>query len=97
MDEDTPRPNYEEPYLGLARDGSVLMTAGEVLIIMAALPVSFLYNGMRVGSDFCLFWALIQGGLGVLLVIIGAFLQHKREAPGKPGLERWILSEETEP
>lgn len=90
--------DFEEPYLGWPRDGSVLLTAGAVAIILAAVPATFIYDGVRVGSDFCLIWALVQGGIGLLLVIVGAILEHLREEPEEhPALERWILSEETTP
>jgi len=76
----------------------VLLTAGTVAIILAAVPATFIYDGVRVGSNFCLIWTLVQGGIGLLLVIAGAILEHMREEPDEhPQLERWILSDETTP
>jgi len=90
--------DFEEPYLVWPRDGSVLLTAGTVAIILAAVPATFIYDGVRVGSNFCLIWTLVQGGIGLLLVIAGAILEHMREEPDEhPQLERWILSDETTP
>jgi hypothetical protein len=91
------RLDYEEPYLGLPRDGLVLMTVGGLLLATAMIPASYLYQGYRAGSNFCLIWAAIQGGLGVLLTGIGLRLERKHDSLERDVLERWILSDETTP
>jgi hypothetical protein len=90
-------PDYEEPYLGLPRDGSVLVTSGQVLLMMAVIPAMFISDDLRAGANFCLIWAALQGGLGLVLAAVGARFEDRLNAPGKPWLERWILFEETAP
>lgn len=60
---------------GEERIGSVLMTAGKILLWFAFILCSFVYVGLRSGSHMWMWWVLGQGILGLALLIIGA---HKR-------------------
>lgn len=65
----------ESAMAGEERVGSVLMTAGKVLLWFAFILCSFVYVGLRSGSHMWMWWVLGEGILGVTLLIIGA---HKR-------------------
>jgi hypothetical protein len=54
------------------RRGSVLMTAGKVLLWMDLIPLIFTYVGLRSGSHFWLWWLIAEGVAGILLVAIGS-------------------------
>jgi hypothetical protein len=57
------------------RQGSVMMTVGKVLLWMDLILASFIYVGLRAGSDLFLWWVLGEGVLGFVLMVIGS---HKR-------------------
>ncbi|MFZ1918307.1 MAG: hypothetical protein WAU58_12085 [Terriglobales bacterium] len=61
----------EEIQMGQARWGSVAVVAGEVLLWMDLILLSFVYMSIRDGSWFWVWWVLSQGGLGAILVIAG--------------------------
>ncbi len=65
----------ESAMAGEERVGSVLMTAGKVLLWFAFILCSFVYVGLRSGSHMWMWWVLGEGILGLTLLIIGA---HKR-------------------
>jgi len=65
----------EAAMAGEERVGSVLMTAGKVLLWFAFILCSFVYVGLRSGSHMWMWWVLGEGILGFALLVIGA---HKR-------------------
>ncbi len=65
----------EAAMAGEERVGSVMMTVGKVLLWFAFILCSFVYVGLRSGSHMWMWWVLGQGGLGLILLAVGA---HKR-------------------
>jgi len=57
------------------RLGSVLITVGWVLIAMDCILSVWIWVGLRSGSDFWLWWVIIEGVLGVGIIFWG---RHKR-------------------
>jgi hypothetical protein len=57
------------------RAGTVLMTLGKVLLWTDFLLLMFVYVGLRSGSHMWLWWVIIEGVLGLILLEIGI---HKR-------------------
>lgn len=51
--------------------GTVLMTAGKLLLWTDLIFLSFVYMGLKGGSNFYLYWTLIQGLTGLILLITG--------------------------
>lgn len=48
------------------------MTAGKVLLWMDFLLLAFVYVGIRSGSDFWMWWVIIEGVLGLVLLEVGS-------------------------
>jgi len=65
----------EEGMVERQRSGMVLITVGKVLLWMDFLLLAFVYVGLRSGSRMWLWWVLIEGVLGLILIEIGS---HKR-------------------
>ncbi|MCU1298977.1 MAG: hypothetical protein JWO91_3255 [Acidobacteriaceae bacterium] len=57
------------------RVGTVLMTVGKVLLWTDFLLLMFVYVGLKSGSHLWLWWVIIEGVLGLILLEIGI---HKR-------------------
>jgi hypothetical protein len=57
------------------RVGTVFMTVGKVLLWTDFLLLMFVYVGLRSGSHMWLWWVIIEGVLGLILLEIGI---HKR-------------------
>jgi hypothetical protein len=57
------------------RKGTVLMTVGKVLLWMDFLILMWVYVGLKSGSRMWLWWVIIEGVLGLILLEIG---MHKR-------------------
>ncbi len=57
------------------RKGLVLMTVGRVLLWMDFLLLIFVYVGLRSGSHLWLWWVIVEGVTGLILLEVGA---HKR-------------------
>jgi hypothetical protein len=57
------------------RVGTVLMTLGKVLLWTDFLLLMFVYVGLKSGSHMWLWWVIIEGVLGLILLEIGI---HKR-------------------
>jgi hypothetical protein len=57
------------------RVGTVFMTLGKVLLWTDFLLLMFVYVGLRSGSHMWLWWVIIEGVLGLILLEIGI---HKR-------------------
>lgn len=55
--------------------GTVLMTVGKLLLWTDLIFLSFVYSGIKGGSYLYLFWTVMQGFVGCLLLGIG---RHKR-------------------
>ncbi len=58
------------------RLGSVLVTVGWVLIAMDCILSVWIWVGLRSGSDFWLWWVIIEGVLGFACIFYG---RHKRQ------------------
>jgi hypothetical protein len=54
------------------RKGGVLKTVGKVLLWVELVPLVFLYTSWRAGSDLLIWWAVIEGVLGLTLYVVGA-------------------------
>ena len=51
--------------------GTVLMTAGKLLLWTDLIFLAFVYSGLKGGSYLYLYWTLIQGLTGLTLLITG--------------------------
>jgi hypothetical protein len=51
--------------------GSVLMTVGKLLLWTDLIFLSFLYAGVKGGSYLYTYWTVIQGLVGIILLIVG--------------------------
>jgi hypothetical protein len=60
---------------GGLRTGNTLVTVGKVLLWMDFLLFAFVFVGYRSGSDFWIWWVIIEGVLGLVLLEVGL---HKR-------------------
>jgi hypothetical protein len=54
------------------RQGSGLMTAGKWLLWMDIIPLAFVFGGLAVGSKMWLWWLIIEGVIGIVLLAIGS-------------------------
>jgi len=57
---------------GGTRTGNTLVTVGKVLLWMDFLLLAFVYVGVRSGSDFWMWWVIIEGVLGLVLLEVGS-------------------------
>jgi hypothetical protein len=57
---------------GGLRTGNTLITVGKVLLWMDFLLLAFVYVGIRSGSDFWMWWVIIEGVLGLILLEAGS-------------------------
>lgn len=57
---------------GGVRTGNTLVTVGKVLLWMDFLLLAFVYVGIRSGSDFWMWWVIIEGVLGLVLLEVGS-------------------------
>jgi len=55
-----------------SRWSSGLIVAGEVLLLMAFLVVWFTYMSVKDGSDFWVWWVLVECGVGLAAIVGGA-------------------------
>jgi hypothetical protein len=53
------------------RKGSVLMTVGKLLLWTDLIFLSFVYSGIKGGSYLYTYWTLLQGAVGLTLLIVG--------------------------
>jgi len=60
---------------GGLRTGNTLVTVGKILLWMDFLLFAFVFVGYRAGSDFWIWWVIIEGVLGLVLLEVGL---HKR-------------------
>jgi hypothetical protein len=51
--------------------GTVLMTAGKLLLWTDLIFIAFIYSGIKGGSYLYALWFLIQGLIGLTLLIVG--------------------------
>jgi hypothetical protein len=51
--------------------GTVLMTIGKLLLWTDLIFLPFVYSGIKGGSYLYAFWTLLQGAIGLTLLIIG--------------------------
>lgn len=75
MDE---RIRVETSALELEQHGEAFITVGKALIGMDMILVCFVEISVRTGSRLFIWWVIIEGLLGLLLVIIG--VTHKSKA-----------------
>ena len=57
---------------GNETQGTVLMTVGKLLLWTDLIFLSFVYSGIKGGSYLYMYWTLVQGGIGLTLLIVGA-------------------------
>jgi hypothetical protein len=65
------------------RLGSSLAVMGWMLLIFDAIVAAFVLIGLRDGSTLWLWWTLVEGGLGLLLLGIGSHLQTMDQLPAE--------------
>jgi hypothetical protein len=53
------------------RKGGVLKTVGKVLLWVELVPLAFVYMSIRAGVGLIVWWAVIEGVLGLALFIVG--------------------------
>ena len=51
--------------------GAVLMTVGKLLLWTDLIFLAFVYSGIKGGSHLYSYWTLIQGTIGLILLIVG--------------------------
>lgn len=51
--------------------GTVLMTAGKLLLWTDLIFLAFVYSGFKGGSYLYFYWTLIQGLTGLILLVTG--------------------------
>jgi hypothetical protein len=56
---------------GHETQGTVLMTVGKLLLWTDLIFLSFVYSGIKGGSYLYTYWTLLQGGIGLTLLIVG--------------------------
>lgn len=56
--------------------GLVLRSLGWLLLVFDTIPFVWVWVGLRDGSHMWLWWALIEGGIGALLVIAGNYYKE---------------------
>jgi hypothetical protein len=54
------------------RKGGVWKTVGKVLLWVELVPLTFLYMSLRAGSQLILWWAIIEGLLGLAWYVLGS-------------------------
>ena len=69
--------------------GSVMLTAGWILLWMDGVAAIFFFQSLRNGSWFWPIWLAMQGIVGLTLVMIGT---HYRRAIGVTRLSRRAIS-----
>lgn len=52
--------------------GNTLVTVGKILLWMDFLLLAFVYVGLRSGSDFWMWWVIVEGVLGLVLIEVGS-------------------------
>jgi hypothetical protein len=57
---------------GNETQGTVLMTVGKLLLWTDLIFMAFVYSGIKGGSYLYVYWALLQGTIGLTLLIVGA-------------------------
>lgn len=53
------------------RKGGVLKTVGKVLLWVELVPLAFVYMSIRAGAGLILWWAALEGVLGLALFVVG--------------------------
>ena len=51
--------------------GAVLMTIGKLLLWTDLIFLAFVYSGIKGGSYLYAYWTLLQGTIGMTLLIVG--------------------------
>jgi hypothetical protein len=57
---------------GNETQGTVLMTVGKLLLWTDLIFMAFVYSGIKGGSYLYVYWVLLQGTIGLTLLIVGA-------------------------
>ncbi len=66
----------DEVQIGQARQGTVAVVCGKLLLWVDVLLLLFVFMGIRAGSWFWVWWVLGQGVLGLGLVVAGAWYRR---------------------
>jgi hypothetical protein len=56
---------------GHETQGTVLMTVGKLLLWTDLIFLSFVYSGIKGGSYLYTYWTILQGTIGLTLLIVG--------------------------
>ncbi len=60
------------------RKASAFQVSGWTLLVFDVLIIAaWLWTGFRAGSDFWLYWFLIEGVIGLALVSVGSYLKTR--------------------
>jgi hypothetical protein len=51
--------------------GLTFEVIGWMLLLFNIIPLTFLWVGLRSGSFFWTYWSVIEGAIGIVLVLIG--------------------------
>ena len=62
----------EAAFLEELRKGGVWKTVGKVLLWVELVPLTFLYMSLRAGSRLILWWAILEGVLGLVFYVVGS-------------------------
>ena len=56
---------------GNETQGTVLMTIGKLLLWTDLIFLAFVYSGIKGGSYLYTYWTILQGAIGLTLLIVG--------------------------
>lgn len=59
------------------RLGLILDVAGWTLLSFLGIIVCFIWTGLRAGSYFWLYWTIIEGAVGMALLMAGKYYKTK--------------------
>lgn len=59
------------------RKASILQTLGWTLLVFDCIIASWVWTGFRAGTYFWLYWMIIEGAAGFVLVLVGSHLRSK--------------------
>lgn len=65
------------------------------LLIFDAIPVLFVWDGWRVGSNLWMWWVIVQGTLGLILLAAGRVWEDRMAAGGGAGASRHAAAIDT--
>jgi hypothetical protein len=77
----------EEAAFGRRRLGAVILTVGKWLLIFDVILLSFVYVGLRGGSQFWMWWVIIEAVLGLVLIGVGSYIRNHFPPPPPYGVQ----------